>query len=82
MVRRASTQFFMAVGHEQGMIRASTKVVEGTDSGGAKSELNSTPKHARMKFVRQLSKGFSLENNDFEEEVPQDRIEIMVRYIA
>ena len=49
------------------------------ESGGANMESPVLPKRARVKFVRQMSRGYCTVNEEIEEELPEDIIQKMVR---
>lgn len=62
--------------------RASTRISMTLESGGANVDSPPLPKRARMKFVRQMSRGYSLANEEIEEELPEDIIQKMVRFYS
>lgn len=76
----SSDDMFTDSGRFKSVRRTSTRISMALDSGGANVESPPTlPKRAKMKFVRQMSQGYSLQIEEIEEELPEDIILKMVR---
>ena len=59
--------------------RAKTSISIALDSGGGNLESPISPKHPRLKFVRQMSRGYSLKKEQTVQQLSEGVIQTMVR---